>query len=211
MSSKVNAMWNTRLRSCFVVLMLSWLASAPAWAQPSRGSVGGFGGLTINGATSQSSFGGSVGVDLMPNIQVVGEVGRISDVLPSTIDRLIALTPVDLRVSAFYGEGGVRFLTGARAPVRGYVETTAGFARLSTRFSGIEGADSYVNAGLAFFDRTSPMLGVGGGVIMQFGSVLVDAGYRYKRILGSGTLDRVLTGGDNINVNQVRVGVGFRF
>jgi opacity protein-like surface antigen len=203
-------MRETVLGSCFVV-MLSCLASAPAWAQVSRGSVVGFGGLTINGATSQSLFGGGVGIDLTPNIQLVGEVGRISDVLPSTIDRLIALTPVDLRVSAFYGEGGVRFLTGARAPVRGYVETTAGFAHLATRFSGVEGVDPFVNAGLAFFDRTSPMLGVGGGVQLQFGPVLLDAGYRYKRILGNGTLDRVLTGGDNINVNQVRMGVGFRF
>jgi opacity protein-like surface antigen len=144
----------------------------------------------------------------MPNIQVVGEVGRISDVLPSTINRHCA----DAGRSPGIGvlrRGGVRFLTGARAR-RGYVETTAGFARLSTRLSGIEGADP-VNAGLAFFDRTSPMLGVGGGVMLQFGSVLVDAGYRYKRILGNGTVDRVLTGSGNINVNQVRVGVGFRF
>jgi Outer membrane protein beta-barrel domain len=204
-------MRNREVRSCLVALMLSCLASAAAWAQPSRGSVVGFGGLTINGATSQPSFGGAVGVDLMPNIQVVGEVGRISNVLPSTLNQLIALTPVDLKVSAFYGEGGVRLLTGAHAPVRGYVETTAGFARLSTRFSGIDGVDSYVNTGLAFFDRTSPMLGVGGGVVMQFGSVLLDVGYRYKRIMGNGTLDRVLTGGDNINVNQLRLGVGFRF
>ena len=204
-------MRNALVRSCLVALLLFGLASAPAWAQPSRGSVVGFGGLTINSAASHSSFGGGIGVDLMPNVQVVGELGLISNVLPSTLDSLVSLTPFDLRVSAFYGEGGVRLLTGARAPVRGYVETTAGFARLSTRFSGIESADRYVNAGLAYFDRTSPMLGLGGGVVMQFGSVLVDAGYRYKRILGNGTLDRVLTGGGNINVNQVRLGVGFRF
>lgn len=95
------------LGSCFVVLMSSCLASVPAWAQVSKGSVVGFGGLTINGATSRSLFGG--------------------------------------------------------------------------------------------------------GVQLQLGPVLLDAGYRYKRILGNGTLDRVLTGGDNINLNQVRMGVGFRF
>lgn len=167
--------------------------------------------MPVNGAVFQPTFGGGVSVALTPNIHVIGEVGRVSDVTNSTVNRLISLTTVNLNVSAFYGEGGVRFLTGARGPVRGYAETTAGFARLSSRFSGIDSVDAYVNAGLAFFDRTSPMLGVGGGVQLQLGSVVLDAGYRYKRIVGNGTLDRILTGGSNINMSQMRMGVGYRF
>lgn len=68
-----------------------------------------------------------------------------------------------------------------------------------------------MNAGLAFFDRTSPMLGVGGGVQLLLGRAVLDVGYRYKRIVGNSTLDAILAGGDNINMSQMRVGVGYRF
>ena len=196
---------------CLVGLVVWSLAPAHAWAQISRGSVVGFGGMPVSGAAFQPTFGGGVSVALTPNIHAIGEVGRVSDVMNPTVDRLSSLTTVDLDVSAFYGEGGVRFLTGVRGPLRGYVETTAGFARLSTRLHGIESVDAYVNGGLAFFDRTSPMLGLGGGVQLLLGPAVLDVGYRYKRIVGDGTLDRVLTGGNSINMSQMRVGVGYRF
>ena len=56
------------------------------------------------------------------------------------------------------------------------------------------------------------LLGVGGGVMLNGGPVVVDAGYRYKKIAAGNSLASALTLGNNgIEVNQVRVGVGFRF
>jgi opacity protein-like surface antigen len=202
---------NRRIPAIAVGVLALCLAPGVARAQGHGGSVVGFGGLTLNGTTSQSLFGGNVTANLTRNIQVVAEAGRINDVMPATVDRLLALTPVDLRVAALYGEGGVRFVASPRSRVTPYLEATAGFARLSTRFSGVRQADPYVNAALGFFDRTSPMLGAGAGFLFGAGPVVLDVGYRYKRVLGNGTLDSVLLGSDTIEVNQVRVGVGVRF
>ena len=201
-----------------ITLALVSLGSGVALAQATT-SVTGFGGLTLNGSSTltgssmQPIFGGNVAFGLTPNIQITAEGGYINDLMPSLVDRLVAaLLPVDLRVRAFYGEGGIRLITDSRARAAGYLDASAGFARLSTRFSGISSADPFVNAALGFFDRTSPMLGVGGGVLVGMGPAVLDLGYRYKRILNSGPIDQVLTlGSGAINVNQVRVGIGVRF
>jgi hypothetical protein len=59
---------------------------------------------------------------------------------------------------------------------------------------------------------TGPIVGAGSGVILQGGPVSVDLGYRYKRILaGSGLTSVFALGDDGLSVNQVRVGLGFRF
>lgn len=54
--------------------------------------------------------------------------------MPSLLSTIVAFTPVDMRVSAWYGEGGVR-------TVRPYNEATAGSARLSTGVAGIRRRD----------------------------------------------------------------------
>lgn len=67
-----------------------------------------------------------------------------------------------------------------------------------------------MNTALGLLDSNEPMLGVGGGVIVQGGPVFVDLGYRYRKIYASDSLQAFLTGGD-FSVNQVRFGVGVRF
>jgi opacity protein-like surface antigen len=103
---------------------------------------------------------------------------------------------------------------GPRAPssraVRPYAEATAGFARLRTGFTGPGSADGFVNGALGLFDTTEPLLGVGGGVLVQGGPVFLDLGYRYKKIMAGDSLQSLLTAGD-VSVNQVRIGVGVRF
>jgi len=200
------------MRLSLILAAVMVLTPLAAGAQTTAGSVTGFGGLTLNGSSSQSLFGGNLAVNLTPNIQVVGEAGRINDLMPWTLDQLIGLTPADVRLSAWYGEGGVRFLAGGRrSSVRPYVEATAGVARLSTRVSGIGRADPWANAALGFLDRTSPLVGAGGGVLVGAGPIQLDLGYRYKKVLAESVLDRALTLGDGISVNQVRVGLGVRF
>jgi opacity protein-like surface antigen len=189
---------------------------AAARAQDGNTSVQGFGGLTfgtssvLGGTSTASTFGGSIAAGLTPNIQIVGEVGRLSDIKPPLLD-LLDFTPFDLRVSAWYGEAGVRFIASPHSAVRPYAEATAGMARLSTGLSGFGGrTDAVLDAGLSFLNRTEPLLGVGGGVVLQGGPVALDVGYRYKKIMATGVAS-ALNARNDYQVNQVRIGLGFRF
>ena len=186
-----------------------------ASAQSAKSEVQGFGGLTVGtstfGSAVSSTFGGRVGVGLTPNIQVIGEAGRLADIKSPLFD-LLDFTDIGVRVSAFYGEGGVRFIASPHSAVRPYGEATAGFARLNAGVSGLGGpADGIIDTVLAAFNTTRPMLGVGTGVLIQGGPISVDLGYRYKKISAGNTLASVLNAGKDFQINQVRVGVGVRF
>lgn len=176
-----------------------------------RAQIGAFGGFTFGDTTSATTFGGNIHAPFARNLEIVAEAGRLEDVMPSTVGTLLKLTPIDFGVSAWYGEAGLRFLASSRSAITPYAETTAGFARMHTGFHGAGSADPYVNAALRFFDRTEPLLGVGGGIIVRGGPLTLDLGYRFKRILASDSLQSALTAGDGINVSQARIGVGVRF
>ena len=187
------------------------IVAAPARAQTHNAQIQGFGGLTVQGISTAPVMGGSLAVPLTDNIQIIGEGGRLRNVMSSTLATLIDFTPVDLRLTALYGQGGIRFIGSSDRAVRPYAEATAGMARLRTGFSGIgERTDAGINTALRFLDRTAPVLGVGAGVIVQGGPVFVDLGYRYQQFRNSNALQAVLSGGD-LAVSQVRVGVGVRF
>ena len=192
------------------------IVPATARAQGSNRSLQGFGGVTfgtssvLGGASMASTFGGTLVAGIAPNIQIIGEVGRMSDIKPPLFD-LLDFTPVDLRVSAWYGEGGIRFIASPRSAIRPYGEASAGFARLSTGLSGFSSrTDTIINTGLSFLNRTEPMFGAGAGIVLQGGPLSVDIGYRYKKIMASGAAS-VLNGGSDYRVNDVRVGVGISF
>ena len=188
----------------------------PARAQDGNSEVQGFGGMTFGtstflGTSTSSTFGGRVAIGLLPNLQAIVEGGRMTDIKPPLLD-LLDFTPVDLRVSAWYGEGGVRFIASPYSHVRPYGEATAGFARLSTGLRGINGrADAIIETGLDFFNRTEPMLGAGGGIVVQGGPLTLDLGYRYNKILAGNGVASALNAGKAYSINQVRVGVGVRF
>lgn len=191
------------------VLFLSTRADAQT-----RGShIEGFGGMTFGARTaSASTFGGSVALPLTDNIQVIGEAGRMTDLTSSAFDLLSGFTPIDVNLSAWYGEGGIRFIASPSSAVRPYVEATAGVARLTPGVDGAGRFDPLANSALAFLGSTEPMFGAGAGVMLQGGPLLVDAGYRYKRITGGNAIASALTlGGNGIEVNQFRVGLGVRF
>jgi len=190
------------------VVLLPVLASA----QSSGAQVAGFGGLTFGDTASAPTFGGSVAGSLTDHVQIFGEVGRLTDVKPSLLGTVLDLAPVDLRVSAWYGEAGVRFIASPHRAVRPYVEASAGMARLSTGFGGLGGRTGpIVDASLRLLARTEPLLGVGGGVMLQGGPLLLDLGYRYKKIVAGDSLQALLNGGRDFDVSQARVGVGVRF
>jgi len=197
-------------RNLLVLAALVSFLALPSAARAQHAQLGGFGGLTFGDVASDSTFGGGIAVSLTDNIQIIGEGGRMNDVMPALVDGLIDLTPFDVRVSAWYGEAGVRIIGSSRRAVRPYVEATAGIARLRTGFSGAGGADGLLNGALGLFDRNEPLVGAGGGMIVQGGPVYLDLGYRYKRIMAGDSLQSLLTGGE-FGVNSLRFGVGVRF
>jgi len=200
-----------------VILSAVLVCALPAAARAqANSSIQGFGGLTfgtssgLGGVSTASTFGGTITAGLSPNMQIIGEVGRLSDIKPPLFD-LLEFTPVDLRVSAWYGEGGIRFIASPNSAIRPYGEASAGFARLSTGLAGFNGrTDAIIDAGLSFLNRTEPMLGAGAGVLMERGPLALDVGYRYKKIMATGAA-AALNAGNAYHVNDVRIGVGIRF
>lgn len=203
------------MRKQILVAALAALALPAAAHAQGRSEVQGFGGMTFGtsnfGTAASPTFGGRVGIGLTDNLQIIGEAGRLADIKSPLFD-LLDFTGVGVRVSAFYGEGGVRFIASPHSAVRPYAEATAGFARLNAGISGLGGrTDAILNTGLNFINRTQPMLGAGGGVVLQGGPVSLDIGYRYKKISAGNTIASALNAGNAYQVNQVRVGLGIRF
>ena len=196
------------------VVVLAWPAAARAQAR--NNDVQGFGGLTVGtstfGTAASPTFGGRVNIGLTDHLQAVGEAGRLADISSPLFD-LFDATNVGVRVSAFYGEGGVRMIAAPHSAVRPYAEATAGFARLNAGFSGLGGVTgAIVNTAVDTLNRTQPLLGAGGGVVLLAGPVSVDLGYRYKKISGGDAFSTLVSAGhDGYHVNQFRVGVGVTF
>lgn len=201
-------------RRALWILFVLCLAPASAFAQDRTASLAAFGGMSPNSVSSSFTgidFGVDVAKELTPNIQVVGEVGRIADMLPSLTSTLVSLTPYDVRVSAFYGEGGIRLLAAPGGGVNPYAEATAGIARLTPHVSGFGAFDPFIEGGLNLFRSTDPVLGLGGGVLLRGGPVVADLGYRYKQVAGADSLASLLGAGDRLRSHQLRFGIGVRF
>ncbi len=188
------------------------VAPSAALAQ-GRASVEGFGGLSLNALQSQRlSLGGTVTFSLAPGLQIVGEAGRLANVLPTLSSAVFSLARTDLRASALYGEAGVRFMAAPAAAFTPYVEATAGIARLDVR-SGRLGpvANAVTSVALGLVGRTMPTAGAGGGILLRGGPILFDVGYRYKQLFANDVLRFALGFGQPLRTHQVRVGVGVRF
>lgn len=187
------------------------LTSTAASAQETRASVQGFGGVGMGSFTTpNTNFGGAITGDLTPNIQLIGEAGRLGNILPSTTQTLFDLSPVGLRASAFYAEGGIRLTTGSGA-LRPYAEAAGGIARLTPHVTGLDGLPgALTNAGLAFLNRTAPIGTLGAGVTLHAGRFVADAGYRRHQVFSDSWMQALALGG-SLSTNEVRVGVGVRF
>jgi hypothetical protein len=193
-------------------LGLTVLGPRGAFAQ-NHGSLDVFGGRSLNEvSTSPDAFGGRLTVNLTPGIQVLGEVGRIGNMLPAATNTLISLTPLDVKLGATYAEGGIRLSAARRSPIHPYVEASAGVARLNIGVTGLgTTGDAIARAALGFVTRTDPIAGAGGGVVIQGGPLRVDLGYRYKQILADDVVTQILGAGDRLRTHQARVAIGVRF
>ena len=199
------------MRKMISVIALAMACAMPltASAQEAKSDVHGFAGVTAGTATFgtavSATFGGHVGLGLTRHVQIVGEGGRLAGFKSAPFD-LLGLFTATVRVSAFYGEGGARFIAVPRPAVRPYAEVTAGVTRLNASLVG-----PAVDTSSLRVNTTRPTFGAGGGVLLDAGPVSIDIGYRYKRITPGDTVIGTLNDGKDYLVNQVRVGLGVRF
>jgi opacity protein-like surface antigen len=177
-----------------VVSAVSLAIAASTSAQTvSRAYVQAVAGPTF-GTEASTVFAGGVGLRVGRSFQITGEIGRMQNVLPQSVqgeaDALAAelqaetgsSVSVKARARALYGAGGVRWLVPARGQVHPYLGLTAGLAHVMPRVSAtVDG----VSLGVDVSDEsmTKPLVGVGGGVTVDMGSrVAVELGYHYNRI-----------------------------
>ena len=201
-----------RITSFAAILFATLFVTSAASAQEPRASVEGFGGLGMGSFTTpNTNFGGVITGSLTPNVQLIGEAGRLSNVLPTTTQMLFDLSPVAMSASAFYAEGGVR-LTRGSGGVRPYAEASGGIARLQPHITGLPSGlpGALANAGLAFLNSTAPIGTVGAGVQLNAGHFIADVGYRHHQVFSDSWMQALALGG-NLGSNEVRFGIGVKF
>lgn len=183
-------------------LLALW--ALPALGQTAADQRGFLVGFTGGSATEVTApfFGGGVGFNVTPNIQITGDFGRMQDVeAPFTLedlaivdqsfrDEMGLISTSTIKMPTNYVTGGVRFRFGTSWPVQPYVLAHAGIAHMSPspNFS-VEGTDltslvmqaPYVQE--AFREETRPMATFGAGVTARVVRYLqLDFGYKYSGI-----------------------------
>lgn len=185
-----------------VVLALALvLVPVSAWAQGSSANtpwfVGGLGGLTFGTVTS-GAVGAQFGVRVAPNLFVIGEVGRMQNVLPKKLrdefDNLIndlefesgLPATVEIAVPATYGFVGVRWIQPGQVGPFLEAGVGAGHINLTIKKAEIAGFDFKNEIETQVGNDASAtqfLVAVGGGVTARLGRVIsLDAGYRFTRI-----------------------------
>jgi len=216
------------MRSILAILVGAVTLSGVAQAQtgtasdPNRGYVEGVAQSAFGNVTSQS-FGGEVGITVLPKVVVFLEAGRVNDVTTpqfgaaaQAIAGGIGLTQASVtyhvKEPATFGILGAKYVVPTSGSVRPYVLAGGGLAHVSQNASfAVGGTD--VTTTLATYgvtlgsdlsgNFTKPMMVVGGGAMYTaWHSVVVDLQYRYGRIFADGT---------GINVSRVGIGFGVRF
>lgn len=191
--------------------------------RPIRAYLQGLGGITFEPEFSQQ-FGGALGFELHPALQLSFEVGRLHNVLPEETEQTAEAVELDaerflqqatgqrfdVRVDAdapaLYGLASLRVLLRPLGGVRPFVLGGLGFADLApdVRFeiSDADVTDQLVGPDAFPDEEARVMFTTGGGLSVPLAvPVSVEFGYRYSRIF----LD------PGVNVNQGYVGVSYRF
>jgi opacity protein-like surface antigen len=191
------------------------LTASPAFAQ-NRGAVYGLGGLTF-GTETGGVFGGGGSAAINENVAIIGEVGRMTNVLPESVQDVIDLvldftelgtgleSNLDVKVPAVYGFGGVRATGNSSSRVTPFAEGGFGVAQLTLDLDlQVAGIDfSEIIDLFDFPDETVAMFVAGGGVNVQMNEqASVDAGFRYTRLFSE-------DGGVNVGQVYGAVRIGF--
>jgi hypothetical protein len=174
-------------------------AVVPASAQTApAGFVRGFGGVSFLSETG-GIFGVSIGAHVNRSIDLFGDIGGITNMLPRKIQRDVddaarqignaygAPLTIDLKAPGLYGLGGIRFSHTTAQRLKLFVEAGGGVARGTSDVFAVAGnanVSDQVSAVLNLKDEvTEPLVMVGGGIGVPLGSRLtLDLGYRFMRI-----------------------------
>jgi hypothetical protein len=152
------------------------------------------------GTETSSAIAGQFGVRIARDFFVIGEFGRMQNVLPTDVGDLLPLAEeiaegilgvpvnIDVNAPALYGFGGVRWMLGGRR-IAPFAEAGVGFAHLTgeIKVNGLDVEDLIAEFGDDFGvgDLTTDdfLLAFGGGVNIELTSAMsVDAGYRFTHI-----------------------------
>ena len=181
---------------CAGVLVV--LAAGPVTAQDERGFVRGLAGVTFGNVQTSSIFAGGGGISVGRGVQIIGEFGRIQNVMPNEIadlfDDLELLleidtgldVEVDATAPAWYGAGGIRYTFPTMGTLRPFVEAMLGAANIGLDLSfvvdGIDFAEELEDEeGLE--SATEFMMAFGGGLAIGISDgVGIDVAYRYHGI-----------------------------
>jgi outer membrane protein with beta-barrel domain len=177
--------------------------AAPAAAQDPPGPrmfAGGLAGVTFGTETS-SAIAGQFGVRIARDLFVIGEFGRMQNVLPDEVADQLPLAEeflegilglpvnIEIKAPALYGFGGVRWAQSGRR-IAPFAEAGLGFAHLTgdLKVNGVDIENILEEFGADFGDVSDLstnefLLAFGGGVNIGLTPTMsVDAGYRFTRI-----------------------------
>jgi opacity protein-like surface antigen len=205
------------MRRVLVVLVVLAAPATPALADDAfRASVRGFGGMTFMSETA-GIFGAGLGIRIHEHVEMIGEVGRLTNVLPHELQRDLddaarafgtyfgAPLTIDGRAPGVYGFGGVRVSRQAGARLRIFAEAGGGTARGESRitaFAGSTNVSREVADALGLRkSETAGLIIAGGGVIVPLTRRIgLDLGYRVMRIFT-----------DDPRINTAHLSAGIRW
>jgi hypothetical protein len=181
-----------------------------------RGLIGGHVGATF-GTEAAPFFAGEVAGNITRDLQIYGTVGRMNNVLPSSVQDdlddvsafLTALTGVrwdfEATAPAFFGVGGVRYLVPTGGAARPYALGGVGFGAISLKVEEVDLGDitdDLVSDGYLDDDAINKLaFEFGGGVLVPFGRAYVDVGYRFMKFVDA----------EDVNISRAYAGFGVTF
>lgn len=186
------------MKAITITVLLLAATAAPAVAQVAHPvTIRGFGGVSFMSETG-GIFGAGLGVRLGRHLEAIGEVGRLTNILPRQIQRELdqaarLMQPtygplsIDASAPAVYTFGGLRTTWTAHTRVAFFVDGGGGVAHGTSAIEARAGStdvSSSVRAALRIkHSETRGLVTVGGGVFVPLtGRLGLDLGYRYMRI-----------------------------
>jgi hypothetical protein len=186
------------MRALAGALLVVTTIAAPAAAQERTVHVRAFGGVTFMSETA-TVYGAGVGFRPGGPVEIVGEMGRMTNVLPHRLQRDLddaaraigslfgGPLRIDGRAPAIYGLGAVRVGRLTASGLRLYAEAGAGATRGTSDIRAVAGSlnvsREIVTALGIKRSETAPLITLGGGLsVPVHGTIAVDLGYRFMRI-----------------------------
>lgn len=228
---RAGALWTPfAILTLFASPVFAQTPATPPPSQPSSASSSGSaesrlflvgdGGIALGDEHKAGTLGADVGVRIMSHLQVMGEFGRLTNILPNSLNQNLSLSALTLAdqigapvtvtqaaVPVSYGLGLVQvdlLSIGAATP---YIEAGLGEARVSSQFSAESSGTSFSSQVLSTVtlpaSGTDRMVAGGAGVNFRVSRrVGAVVGYRYAQIG---------TSGSKLDTSRVFGGVRFGF